>query len=68
MNSNAKKYFLLGGAKLLKVPLSIILISLLSNLIGPEGIGKWAMVVAISTFFHSILLNWTQAPFVRFGC
>ena len=44
MNSNAKNYFLLGGARLIRAPLSIILISLLSNLIGPEGIGKWAMV------------------------
>ena len=68
MNSNAKNYFLLGGARLIRVPLSIILISLLSDLIGPEGIGKWAMVVAISTFFHSILLSWAQPPFVSFGC
>ena len=67
MNSTAKNYFLLGGAKLLRAPLSILLISLLSNLIGPEGIGKWSMVIAVSTFFHSILLSWTQAPFVRFG-
>ena len=68
MNSNVKNYFLLGVARLIRAPLSIILISLLSNLIGPEGIGKWAIVVAVSTFFHSILLDWTQAPFVHFGC
>ena len=68
MNSYAKKYFLIGGAKLLRAPLFMLLISLLSNLIGPAGIGKWSMVIAVSTFFHSILLSWTQAPFVRFGC
>ena len=67
MNNQFKDYLLLVGAKILRVPLSLLVISLLSRLIGAEGIGQWSMLVAISTFFHSLFLNWTQAPSVRFG-
>ncbi|MBT5472162.1 MAG: oligosaccharide flippase family protein [Nitrospina sp.] len=67
MNNHAKHYLLLVGAKVLRVPLALLVVSLLSRLIGPEGVGQWSMLVAVSTFFHSVFLNWTQAPSVRFG-
>ena len=67
MNSQFKDYLVLVGAKILRVPLALLVVSLLSRLVGPEGVGQWAMLLAVSTFFHSFLLNWTQAPAVRFG-
>ena len=67
MNNHAKYYLLLVGAKVLRIPLALLVLSLLSRLIGPEGVGQWSMLVAVSTFFHSVFLNWTQAPAVRFG-
>jgi len=68
VNNQAKDFLLLGSGKILRMPLAVLVMALLSRLIGPDGIGKWSMLVAISTFFHTLLLNWTQAPFVRFGC
>jgi O-antigen/teichoic acid export membrane protein len=67
VNNQVKHFLLLVGTKLLRVPLAILVLSLLSRLIGPEGVGQWSMLVAASTFFHSFFLNWTQAPSVRFG-
>jgi O-antigen/teichoic acid export membrane protein len=67
VNNHAKHYLLLVGAKVLRVPLALLVVSLLSRLIGPEGVGQWSMLVAVGTFFHSVFLNWTQAPAVRFG-
>lgn len=40
---------------------------MLSRLLGPVGIGQWSMLIAVSNFFHTVFLNWTQAPLVRFG-
>lgn len=67
MKNQLKDYLLLVGAKILRVPLALLVVSLLSRLVGPEGVGQWSMLVAVSTFFHSLFLNWTQAPAVRFG-
>jgi O-antigen/teichoic acid export membrane protein len=67
VNNHAKHYLLLVGAKVLRVPLVLLVVSLLSRLIGPGGVGQWSMLLAVSTFFHSVFLNWTQAPAVRFG-
>ena len=56
MNNDAKHFLLLVGAKLLRVPLAIFVVSLLSRLIGPVGVGRWSMLVAVSNFFHSIFI------------
>jgi O-antigen/teichoic acid export membrane protein len=57
----------LGSGKLLRVPLAIGFMWLLATTLGPAGMGRWAMVLAVSTLFHGLLLSWLQAAHVRFG-
>jgi O-antigen/teichoic acid export membrane protein len=52
----------------LRAPLALLSGALLARLIGPDGVGQWAMVVAAATLLHSLLFNWTHAILVRFGC
>jgi O-antigen/teichoic acid export membrane protein len=58
---------MLGSAKFARIPLAVLVLALLARAVGPEGVGKWAMTVAIAVFFHSFFLTWTQAQAVRFG-
>lgn len=68
MNNQVRHFLKLVVGNVLKIPLVILVLSLMSRLIGPVGLGQWSMLVAVSSFFHSFFLNWTQAPSVRFGC
>ena len=67
MNKYAARFLLLGGAKLLRIPIAIFTTALLSRTAGPEGVGQWSMVVATAVFFHALCLGWTQAQAVRVG-
>ena len=67
MNKHVQHFLLLGGGRLFRIPLAILVISLLSRLIGPVGVGQWSMLAAISSLFQLFFLQWTQAPLVRFG-
>ena len=61
-------YFIsLTVGKLLRIPLAVLAASLLARAVGPEGVGQWAMLLAVTTMLHSFLLSWTQAYNVRFG-
>ncbi|MBT4680363.1 MAG: oligosaccharide flippase family protein [Flavobacterium sp.] len=61
-------YFIsLTVGKLLRIPLAVLAASLLARAVGPEGVGQWAMLLAVTTMLHSFLLGWTQAYNVRFG-
>mgnify|MGYP003347693866 CR=1 FL=1 len=48
---------MLGVAKLLRIPLAVLISALLSRAIGPEGIGKWSMIVAVAAFFQSVFVG-----------
>ena len=52
---------------MLRIPLAILIAALLSRAVGPEGVGQWAMVIAVGVFFHALFLGWTQAQAVRIG-
>lgn len=51
----------------LRLPLGIVNVALLARLLGPEGIGMWAMVGAVTGILHATLLSWTQSAGLRFG-
>lgn len=59
--------FALGGGKLLRIPLAILFMSLMASALGPTGMGRWAMLLAVTTLFHALLLSWLQASNIRFG-
>ena len=67
MNKDLRHYVTLAISSGLKVPLGIFYFGLLARALGPSGMGQWAMIGAMGTLLHSALLNWTQAPAVRFG-
>ena len=68
MNLDLKHYlsFIVGQA--LGIICSILAMALLARILGPEGLGRWAMITAAATLFHLIFINWIQQdPFLRFG-
>ncbi len=67
MNIYVTQFFLIGGSRLLRIPLAILIAGLLSHAVGPQGVGEWSMIVAVAVFFHSMFLGWTQAQAVRMG-
>ena len=67
MNRSFTRFLILGGAKVLRIPVAMVVIVLLSRGIGPEGVGNWSMIVAVAAFFQSVFLYWTQAQAVRLG-
>jgi len=60
-------YISLTLGKLLRIPLAVLAASLLARAVGPEGVGQWAMLLAVTTLLHSFLFAWTQSYNVRFG-
>jgi O-antigen/teichoic acid export membrane protein len=50
----------------IRLPLQFVVLALLARALGPEGFGKWAMVLAAGMLMAP-LLTWTQAAAVRFG-
>lgn len=54
-------------SRVIQLPLQIVLIMLVTRTIGPDGMGKWAMILASATLLHSVVLNWLHTATVRFG-
>ena len=67
MQRDLSDFISLTSGKLLRIPLAVLSASLLARTIGPDGVGKWAIILAISNLFHSFLFGWTQSYNVRFG-
>ncbi len=57
----------LVGSRVLRAPLNIVIISLLAHIMGPKGVGFYALIQAAAVLLHAGLLHWLQAPFVFFG-
>ncbi len=67
MNGYLGYFIWLLSSKGVRAVISLIFIALLARVLGPNGLGEWAMIVAAGTLLHSLLLNWMHAPTVRFG-
>lgn len=67
MQQNLLDFISLTGGKILRIPLAVLSASLLARAIGPEGVGQWAMILAVTHLLHSFLFSWTQSANVRFG-
>ena len=67
MNKDLKYFIGLLSSKGARAVINLSFVALLARVLGPNGLGEWAMVVAAGTLLHSILLNWMHAPTVRFG-
>jgi O-antigen/teichoic acid export membrane protein len=67
MNKYLGYFISLLSSKLIRAIFNLLFIALLARILGPDGLGEWAMVLAAGTLLHSLLLNWMHAPTVRFG-
>ena len=54
-------------ARALRAPLWLLASALLARLLGPDGLGTWAMVLAAGMLANQGLLLWTQAITQRYG-
>lgn len=61
-------YLMLLLSQGLRIPLNIISMALLARLLGPSGMGKWAIMMSIGAFLYSVFFNWMQAGNIRYGC
>lgn len=68
LNLNLFHVIALAITRALRVPLVLVTASVLARLLGPEGVGKWSMVMAAGALLHSAFFSWTHAISVRFGC
>jgi O-antigen/teichoic acid export membrane protein len=68
MNTDLKHYLSFTGGQIAKILFSTLSMALLARLIGPSGLGRWAMILAAGTLAHLLFANWLQQdPFLRFG-
>lgn len=57
----------LMAARALRAPVWLLASALLARLLGPDGLGTWAMVLAAAMLANQGLLLWTQAITQRYG-
>jgi len=67
VNRSLRDYASLVLSQGVRIPLGILSMTILARLLGPDGLGKWSMGIAVATLFHAALLNWTQSSHIRFG-
>jgi O-antigen/teichoic acid export membrane protein len=60
-------FIALASGKALAVPLNLATTVLVGWLLGPSGLGKWALLAAAGTLLHAALINWTHPSTVRYG-
>ena len=68
VNRDLYDFFSLTFGRSISFVLILINTALIGRILGPQGFGQWSMIVAAATLMHSILLNWTHAANLRFGC
>ena len=67
MSRDVANVIWLSLSKATQVVLQISLTVIMTRAIGPEGMGKWALVLAAATFLYSLFFNWLHAANLRFG-
>lgn len=62
------KLFLFFAASRVAVALAAFaMAAVIGRMLGPQGLGQWALIVAAGALLHTALVNWTHAGTVRFG-
>jgi O-antigen/teichoic acid export membrane protein len=54
-------------AKVVRVPLWLLISAILARVLEPSGLGTWSMILAAATVLNHLLLHWTQSITQRFG-
>lgn len=68
MNQDLKDYIFSVFCQGARVIFSALGMAILARSLGPEGLGRWALMIGTGTLFHIIFINWIQQDsFLRFG-
>lgn len=68
MNEDLKSYIFFVGCHGVRIVFSALAMGILARLLGPEGMGHWALITAAATMLHLLFVNWFQQdPLLRFG-
>lgn len=68
MSVELQEYALFIAAQGLRILFSGLAMATLARYLGPDGLGRWAMITAAAMLLHLLFLSWMQQdPFVKFG-
>jgi O-antigen/teichoic acid export membrane protein len=67
VNRAVGDYLALVLSQWIRIPLGLASAALLAHLLGPSGMGEWALAVGGAALLHSALLNWMQGPVGVYG-
>lgn len=67
MNQAVGDYLALVLSQWIRIPLGLLSAALLARLLGPSGMGEWALAVGGAALLHSAFLNWMQGPVGVYG-
>lgn len=67
MNKHLGYFISLLSSKVIRAIINLLFVGFLARILGPNGLGEWAMVIAAGALLHAFLLNWMHAPTIRFG-
>lgn len=56
---------ILGRA--VKAPLWLLITACLAHILGPEGLGEWALAISAAMLLNQFFFGWTQTVSIRFG-
>lgn len=66
-NSHSVGLLNLVAGKAIRVPLWFCVSAAVARLLGPDGLGKWSMILAAGMLLNQFFLHWTQAITQRFA-
>ena len=64
---SVRQFAALAVGKLLATLLAICAMVCAGWLLGPAGLGRWALIAAAGSLLHTALVNWTHPATVRYG-
>jgi O-antigen/teichoic acid export membrane protein len=67
MQSSLLQLLILIRGMLIRIPLSVLTASLIARVLGPGGVGQWAMILSATALLDFLTLKWVQGPNIRFG-
>lgn len=67
MNKHLQNYLILLVGQVIAIPLVMTQTVLIGRILGPSGMGFYAMVTAAAMLCFSLSLTWTQSAILRYG-
>ena len=68
MHRHTSTFLALAVGKVVLALSALAITVVVGRVLGPEGLGQWALLGAASAFLHTTFVNWTHGGTIRFGC